>query len=197
MRDRSWLPMVMALVLVSTGCATHREWAVWRAHPTHFATDNHLAFSATNMVAGAPRVTPDLMDLAKREGWWGRWIPRDVKPADVAGTWEGSWSGYGLQRSLRGGVAHATFVVNGATGEGRLVLHDSQAAEGVPVSLRENASVGAPVELAVSETEVWLNGTETRRPFAASFTIEGDRLVGTFHYTHSPVNIELVRQPAP
>jgi len=42
MRVRNWLPMGMALVLVSTGCATQREWAVWRSHPTHYATDNHL-----------------------------------------------------------------------------------------------------------------------------------------------------------
>lgn len=85
MRDRNWLPMVMALVLVSTGCATQREWTTWRAHPTHFATDNHLGFSVTNAVAGAPRITPELMAQAKGEGWWGRNIPSDVQLADVAG----------------------------------------------------------------------------------------------------------------
>jgi hypothetical protein len=197
MRDRNWLPMVIALVLVSTGCATQREWAMWRAHPTHFATGNHLSFSVTNAVAGAPRVTPELMQVAKGEGWWGRFVPADVKLADVAGSWEGSWSGYGIMKSLRGGVAQATFTLNGALGEGRLVLRDSQAAEGVPLALREGSSFGAPVELAVSDTEVWINSTETRRPFAASFTLEGDRLVGTIHYTHSPVRIELTRRPGP
>ena len=50
MRDRNWLPMVMALLLVSTGCATQREWGVWRSHSTHFATDDHLGFSVTNAV---------------------------------------------------------------------------------------------------------------------------------------------------
>jgi hypothetical protein len=194
MRNRTWLPLAVALVLVSTGCATQREWAVWRAHPTHFATDNHLSFSVTNAVAGAPRITPELMTVAKREGWWGRNIPSDVQLADVAGRWEGSWSGYGMFRSARGGVAQAEFTMKGALGEGRLVLVDSQVAEGVPLALRENASFGVPVELAVSETEVWVNGTETRRPFAATFTLEGDKLVGTFLYTHSPVRIELVRQ---
>ena len=78
MRDRNWLPMVMALVLVSTGCATQREWGVWRSHSTHFATDDHLGFSVTNAVAGAPRITPELMDRAKGQGWWGRNIPSDV-----------------------------------------------------------------------------------------------------------------------
>lgn len=195
MRDRNWLPLVMALVLVSTGCATEREWGTWRAHPTHFATDNHLSFSVTSAVAGAPRVTPELMQMAKSEGWWGRNIPSDVQLANVAGNWEGSWSGYGLLHSLRGGVAKASFAQKGATGEGRLMLADSQVAEGVPVAIREAMSFGVPVELAVSETELWVNGAEARRPFAASFTLEGDRLVGTFHYLSSPVKIELVRQP--
>lgn len=194
MPNRSWLPIGFALVLVSTGCATSREWATWRAHPTHFATDNHLGFSVTNAVAGAPRVTPDLMQTAKSEGWWGRNIPSDAQRANVAGNWEGTWSAYGLKRSLRGGVATARITLNGATGEGRLVLHDAQAAEGVPVALRENSSFGVPVEVAVSETEMWVNGAESRRPFAASFTLDGDRLVGTFLYTSSPVRIELTRQ---
>jgi hypothetical protein len=194
MRDRNWLPMVIALVLVSTGCATQREWAMWRAHPTHFATDNHLGFSVTNAVAGAPRVTPELMQLAKGEGWWGRFIPPDVDLAKVAGNWEGSWSGYGLMQSLRGGVAQATFTLSGATGEGRLVLKDSQVAEGVPLAVREASSFGAPVLVAVSEAEVWLNSAETRRPFAASFTLQGDKLVGSFLYLNSPVRIELERQ---
>lgn len=194
MRKRNWLPMGIALVLVSTGCATQREWATWRAHPTHFANDNHLGFSVTNAVAGAPRITPELMQRAKNEGWWGRNFPSDALLADVAGNWQGAWSAYGIRRSVRGGTALATFTLTGATGEGRLVLSDSQAAEGVPLALRESSSFGAPVEITVSETELWMNGAETRRPFAASFKLEGDRLVGTFLYVSSPVRIELIRQ---
>jgi hypothetical protein len=194
MRHRYWLPMVTVFVFMSSGCATEREWAIWHAHPTHFATDNHLSFSATSAVAGAPRVTPDLMEVAKSEGWWGRNFPSNVQVADVAGDWQGSWSGYGLLRSERGGVAQASFSLQGASGEGRLVLKDSQAAEGVPIVLQEGSSFGAPIHVVVSESELWVNGTETRRPFAAAFTLEGDRLVGTFIHTNSPVRIELVRQ---
>jgi hypothetical protein len=194
MRDRNWLPMVLALVLVSTGCATQREWTTWREHPTHFATDNHLAFSVTNAVAGAPRVTPELMAQAKGEGWWGRNIPSDVQLADVAGRWNGTWTGYGLLRSQRYGVAQASITQKGATGEGVLVLEDSQAAEGVPVSLRENSSFGAPIEVTVSETEMWVNSARRTRPFAATFKVDGDRLVGSFLYLQSPVTIELTRQ---
>lgn len=194
MRDRDWLLLAVAGLLASTGCATQREWATWRAHPTHFATDNHLSFSITNAVAGAPRITPELMARAKAEGWWGKLIPLDVQRADVAGRWVGSWNGFGIWKSQRGGPAQASFVQSGATGTGHLALEDAQAAEGVPLALREGSTFGAPVELAVTDTELWVSGKEGRRPFAASFTVKGDRLVGTFLYTNSPVQIELHRQ---
>lgn len=193
MRKQNWLPMGMALALTFTGCATEREWATWRAHPTHFANDNHQSFSITDAVAGAPRVTPELAQRAKNEGWWGRNVPADAQLAQVAGHWEGTWSGYGLLRSQRSGVARATFALSGAIGTGRLVMDDAQAAEGVPVALRENSSFGVPIEIAVNETEVWVNNAEPRRPFAAAFVLEGDRLVGTFLYTNSPVRIVLTR----
>ena len=196
MRHRSFLPLILGLVLVSTGCAaTHREWEIWRAHPTHYATDNHLAFSMKNTVGAAPQVTPELMDQAKGEGWWGRNTPFVTPRANVAGRWEGFWSGYGMSRTLRGGVAKAILMVDGATGQGRLVLVDARMAEGVPLSLRENSSFGSPIELSVSETEMWVNGTERGRPFAATFTLQGDRLIGQFLYTSSPVRIEMTRMP--
>ncbi|HJV55511.1 MAG TPA: hypothetical protein VJ971_06035, partial [Methylomirabilota bacterium] len=114
--------------------------------------------------------------------------------ADVAGHWTGTWSGYGLLRSNRYGVAEASITQRGASGEGVLVLQDSQVAEGIPVSLRENSSFGAPIEVTVSETEMWVNSAQRTRPFAATFKVEGDRLVGTFLYLQSPVTIELNRQ---
>lgn len=196
MRHRIWLPLLLGSVVLSTGCAaTHREWEVWRAHPTHFATDNHLGFSLSNTVGAAPRVTPELMDRAKSEGWWGRNTPFVAPPANVAGRWEGSWSGYGWSRTLRSGIARAEIMVNGAVGEGRLILIDARIAEGVPVAVREASSFGVPVELSVSESGVWVNGTERARPFAATFTLQGDRLVGEFLHTSSPVRIELTRMP--
>lgn len=196
MRHRTFLPLILGAVILSTGCAaTHREWEVWRAHPTHYATGNHLAFSMKNMVGAAPQVTPDLMDQAKGEGWWGRNTPLVGPRANVAGSWEGTWSGYGMSRTLRGGVAKAMLTLDGGTGQGRLVLMDARMAEGVPLSLRENSSFGSPVELSVSETDMWVNGTEPGRPFAATFTLQGDKLVGQFLYTSSPVRIELIRMP--
>jgi hypothetical protein len=194
MRHRILLPLLLGSVIVSTGCAaTHREWEVWRAHPTHYATTNHMSFSMGNLVGAAPRVTPEMMDQARGEGWWGRNTPLVGPRADVAGRWEGTWSGYGMSRTLRGGVAQAVLTVDGSTGQGRLVLVDARMAEGVPLALRENSSFGAPIELSVSETDMWVNGTERGRPFAATFTLQGDRLVGQFLYTSSPVRIELMR----
>jgi len=196
MRHRSFLPLMLGLTLLSTGCAaTHREWEVWRAHPTHYATGNHFAFSMGNVVGGAPRVTPEMMETAKTEGWWGRNTPFVGPRADVAGRWEGYWTGYGMFRSLRGGVAQAFLTVDGTTGQGVLVLKDSQVVEGVPLAVRERSSMGAPIELSVSETDMWVNGTEPGRPFAASFTLRGDRLIGQFLYTNSPVRIEMTRMP--
>ena len=196
MRHRTFLPLILGAVILFTGCAaTTREWEVWRAHPTHYATTNHLAFSMRNMVGAAPQVTPEMMDQAKGEGWWGRNTPSVAPLANVAGNWEGTWSGYGMSRTLRGGVAKAMLTVDGATGHGRLALVDARMAEGVPLSLRENSSFGTPIELSVSETEMWVNGTERNRPFAATFTLQGDRLIGQFLYTNSPVRIEMTRMP--
>lgn len=194
MRLRYWLPMLLALALGSNGCATQREWAMWRSHSTHYATDDHLSFSVTNAVAGAPRVTPELMETASTQRWWGRLTPRDVQPADVAGTWTGTWTGYGLLRSQRYGVAHATITLNGTSGEGVLALQDSQGAEGVPVSLRENSSFGTPIEVTVAQNEMWVSGTQKGRPFAATFRLEGEKLVGGFLYLSSPVRIEMTRE---
>lgn len=198
MRHRTFLPLVLGVVLMSTGCAaTHREWEVWRAHPTHYATTNHMTYSLGNVVGGAPRVSPELVDVARSEGWWGRNTPLVGPRADVAGRWEGTWSGYGLFHSLRGGVAEAILTLDGnsAIGQGLLVLRDSQVAEGVPLAIRQKSSFGSPIELSVSETDMWVNGTEPGRPFAATFTLQGDRLIGKFLYTNSPVRIELTRVP--
>jgi hypothetical protein len=195
MGKRSWLSMSIALAMLSTGCATEREWATWRAHPTHYANGNHMAFSVTNMVGGAPLVTPEMVQAAKREGWWGRNMPSDAQLANVNGTWEGTWTGYGLQRAPRGGIITGTFQLNGgATGQGRLAVSDAQVAEGVPLALRENSSMGVPVQFSVSENEMWVNNAEPTRPFAAIFVVEGDRLVGSFLYTGSRVRVEMTRQ---
>jgi hypothetical protein len=197
MRHRIFLPLLLGSVLLSTGCvATQREWEVWRAHPTHYASANHTTFSLGDAVGGAPRVTPEMMDRARGEGWWGRGTPLVGPRPDVAGRWEGTWSGYGLLHSVRGGVAQAFLDLDGgATGKGTLALRDSQMAEGVPLAIREKSSFGAPIEVSVFENDMWVNGTQPGRPFAALFTLQGNRLVGKFLYLNSPVRIEMTRMP--
>ena len=113
MRHRLLLTLLLGSVVLSAGCAaTHREWEVWRAHPTHYATGNHMSYSMGSMVGVAPRVTLEMMDQARSEGWWGRNTPFVAPRANVAGRWEGTWSGYGLSRTLRGGVAQAILTVD-------------------------------------------------------------------------------------
>jgi hypothetical protein len=41
---------------------------------------------------------------------------------------------------------------------------------------------------------MWVNSAQRTRPFAATFKVDGDRLVGTFLYLQSPVTVELTRQ---
>jgi hypothetical protein len=60
------------MMLILAGCATVREWEIWQAHPTHFASDDHLYFSVRNREETAPQVTRHDIARARVEGWWGR-----------------------------------------------------------------------------------------------------------------------------
>ena len=53
--------------------ATSEEWAEWKAHSTHFASDQHMGFSVRNNKDGSNlRVTRSDMAAAPRENWWGK-----------------------------------------------------------------------------------------------------------------------------
>jgi len=70
---KTWLRLVLAGgALVLAGCATAEEWETWKAHPTHFASGEHLFFSARNREGRAPRVTRQDITLAREQGWWGK-----------------------------------------------------------------------------------------------------------------------------
>ena len=66
-----WLLVGGALLAVA-GCATGEEWATWKAHPTHFASGEHMFFSVRNGEGSPPRVTRQDIALARDEGWWGK-----------------------------------------------------------------------------------------------------------------------------
>jgi hypothetical protein len=71
----------LAALLVVSGCATADEWATWKAHPTHFASGNHLVFSARHGATKATRVTREDVVLARDQSWWGK--PVTVEQAQI------------------------------------------------------------------------------------------------------------------
>jgi hypothetical protein len=66
------LLLVGGVLMAVTGCATGEEWATWKAHPTHFASGEHMFFSVRNKEGAPPRVTRQDIALARDEGWWGK-----------------------------------------------------------------------------------------------------------------------------
>ena len=67
---------VAAVTTMITGCATAEEWSVWKSNTAHFASGDHMTFSARNR-DGAPRVSRADVDLARAQNWWGRAITVD------------------------------------------------------------------------------------------------------------------------
>ena len=73
MRSMRLRLLLLGGVLVAvTGCATGEEWATWKAHPTHFASGEHMFFSVRNSEGSPPKVTRQDIALARDEGWWGK-----------------------------------------------------------------------------------------------------------------------------
>lgn len=71
----------MAVVLMGSfatmagGCASSEEWADWRSHTSHFASDAHASFSMRNNRDGSnPRVSRADLDAARQQNWWGKTI---------------------------------------------------------------------------------------------------------------------------
>jgi hypothetical protein len=66
-----------AVVAVGLGaCASGEQWAEWRSHSTHFASDDHMVFSLKNQ-GSTPRVTRQDQRVATAQSWWGKLvIPR-------------------------------------------------------------------------------------------------------------------------
>ena len=76
MRGMIVLGIAMAAAAL-TGCATQQEWAEWRAHPAHFASQDHAVFSVRNRDDARTRVTRTDVDRARTQSWWGRAITVD------------------------------------------------------------------------------------------------------------------------
>ena len=66
--------VVFGAMLLTGACATSQEWADWKAHPTHFASGEHFAFSLRNRAGTEPRVTRPDIEVARAQEWWGKSI---------------------------------------------------------------------------------------------------------------------------
>jgi hypothetical protein len=64
--------LIGSALLAAAGCATGEEWQTWKEHPTHFASGDHLFFSARNREGKDARVTRTDIAKARTEGWWGK-----------------------------------------------------------------------------------------------------------------------------
>jgi hypothetical protein len=78
-----WLLLLSAVMFSMSGCATLEDWHVWSAHPAHFASAEHLAFSAKSHKTAASITDADAA-AAAREDWWGRLVPQEKKTVVAA-----------------------------------------------------------------------------------------------------------------
>jgi hypothetical protein len=74
--------ILLTVALAGSACATSEQWAEWRQHSTHFASNKHLAFSVRNRGANPiPRVSQQDVEKATAESWWGD--PIVVRPEQI------------------------------------------------------------------------------------------------------------------
>jgi hypothetical protein len=189
---RWWLLLIAAVMFSMSGCASGRDWAYWRDHPTHFASGGHMTFSMQNDSVYYPTVTEADRKLAQQHGWWGDEVPM-APPVDLSGRWTGTWKGLGLFDSLRQGTIDATLVQQNHIGVAHLLLDNTIAAE-VPWIIREEGSRGVRLVYRVAGSDALMRHATNPAEMTAAFTLVNDRLIGTLPSAESPVVITLVRQ---
>ena len=111
---------------------------------------------------------------------------------NVSGHWIGTWSLPGVE-GTRSGVVLADFAQRGSTGTGKLVLHDTMAAEEIPTSLRRAGGGGVPVVLVVSGTRLRVEHELGSDLVTARFRVRGDQMAGIFDHADGPVRVTLSR----
>jgi hypothetical protein len=189
---RWWLLLIAAVMFSMSGCASSREWTTWREHPTHFASNNHMTFSARAGNGDEAAITEVDKTQAGAEGWWGAMVPGDP-PANLSGRWVGTWKGVGLFDSLRQASAEATLVQQGAIGVAHLHL-DNTIAAGVPWIFRLEGSRGVRLVYRVSGNDAMMRHVATPGELTGAFTLVDGRLIGTLPNPDGPVVVTLVRQ---
>jgi len=93
----------------------------------------------------------------------------------------------------RSGAVLADFTQRGSTGTGKLVLHDTMAAEEIPTSLRRAGGGGVPVVLVVSGTRLRVEHELGSDLVTARFRVRGDQMAGIFDHADGPVRVTLLR----
>jgi hypothetical protein len=74
--------ILLTAALAGSACATSEQWAEWRQHSSHFASNDHLGFSMRHRGANPiPRVRQQDVERAKAESWWGD--PIVVRPEQI------------------------------------------------------------------------------------------------------------------
>ena len=188
---RGWLLLIAVVVLSASGCASSRDWAYWRDHPTHFASGGHMTFSTTNNDVYYPIVTDSDVKQARDHGWWGDEVPLGP-PADLSGRWIGTWRGLGLFDSIRQGDVEITLEQHHHIGIAHLHL-DNTIAAGVPWIIRIEGSRGVQLVYRVAGNNALMRNPDRPAEVLAAFTLVNDRLIGTFPNAESPVDITLSR----
>ena len=72
MRTRAFGISALPALLLLAGCATSEEWGIWKSNTSHFASGEHLVFSARNQDEKAARVTRQDVAMARDQSWWGK-----------------------------------------------------------------------------------------------------------------------------
>src|SRR5262245_57905532 len=94
--------------------------------------------------------------------------------AQIAGRWQGHWSGAGLFYSDRRDNLSINFVQQGDLGFGRLVLEGTGAAESVPWEVRRAGMWGTQVTAKISDRTVTLRHSVDARVFTAEMQLSED-----------------------
>jgi hypothetical protein len=201
-----WLLLLSAVMFSMSGCASGTDWQTWAEHRTHYASADHMTFSAKKHPT-AESITPTDTETATREEWWGRLVPEEFVAAaiaptastpealDVTGRWRGRWTALGPFGDVRSSEADVVFVQSGAAGSGRVRLSDTVAAVGVPGVVRLAGSWGVPVSYEVKRGEVVVRH-EYGTAMEMRFTRVGDRLYGRVASAPSLV-VVLEKESAP
>ena len=117
---------------------------------------------------------------------------------DIAGRWEGKWTGAGLFYSDRRETVFINFNQQGDLGAGRLVLEGTGAFESVPWEVRRAGQWGIPVAAKISDRTVVLRHQVDGRLFSVNLELSenGQRMAGVVKGTWPPVGLVLMREPS-